>query len=207
MVPTRVVQSPEMATEVAGMLGYPVVLKGSAANLPHKTEHKLVHLGLNSADAVTKAYADLVTRMRELVPIGEPSDIVLQPMLRDGVELIVAIRNDPAFGSLVVVGLGGVFVELIKSVAVRLGPIDVEEARAMLGETRAGDLLAGFRGKGPHDFVAAAAAIVAISDFGVAAQGLIESLEINPLVVLEHGAFGVDVLVRRPEPARQNSLN
>jgi acyl-CoA synthetase (NDP forming) len=206
MVPTRVVQSPEMATEVAGALGYPVVMKGSAAKLPHKTEHNLVHLSLNSADAVTKAYVDLVTRMQELVPVDEPSDIVLQPMLRDGVELIVAIRNDPAFGSLVVVGLGGVFVELIKSVAVRLGPIDVEEARAMLGETRAGDLLAGFRGKGPHDFGAAAAAIAAISDFGVATQGLIESLEINPLVVLEHGAFGVDVLVRRPESARQNSL-
>jgi hypothetical protein len=140
--------------------------------------------------------------MRELLPHGEAGDIILQPMLRDGVELIVGIRNDPAFGSLVIVGLGGIFVELINSVAIRLGPIDVEEARAMLGETRASDLLTGFRGKGPYDLIAAAAAIAAISDFGVATQGLIESLEINPLIVLEQGAFGVDVLVRRSEPAR-----
>jgi acetate---CoA ligase (ADP-forming) len=202
MVSTRVVQSVEAAVEAAGELGYPVVLKGSAAHLPHKTEHKLVQLGLNSADAVTEAYADLVTTMRELVPLGEPGDIILQPMLRGGVELIVGIRNDPAFGSLVIVGLGGIFVELINSVAIRLGPIDVEEARAMLGETRASDLLTGFRGKGPYDLIAAAAAIAAISDFGVATQGLIESLEINPLIVLEQGAFGVDVLVRRSEPAR-----
>lgn len=207
MVPTRVVQSAEMAVEAAGALGYPVVLKGRAAHLPHKTEHKLVHLGLASPDAVRNAYAELVTRMGKLAPHGEPGDVILQPMLRDGVELIVGIRNDPAFGNLVVVGLGGVFVELIKSAAVRLGPIDVDEARAMLRETRAGELLAGFRGTGPHDVVAAAAAIAAIADFGLATEGLIESLEINPLVVLERGAFGVDVLVRRPEPVRQDSLN
>jgi hypothetical protein len=102
----------------------------------------------------------------------------------------------------VIVGLGGIFVELIDSVAVRLGPIDVEEARAMLGETRAGDVLAGFCGNGPYDVAAAAAAIAAISDFGAATEGLIESLEINPLIVLEQGAFGVDVLARRPERAR-----
>jgi succinyl-CoA synthetase beta subunit len=207
MVSTQVVQSAEMAVEAAGALGYPVVLKGRAAHLPHKSEHNLVHLGLASADAVTKAFAELVTRMRKLAPLGAPGDIILQPMLRDGVELIVGIRNDPAFGSLVVIGLGGIFVELIKSVAIRLGPIGVEDARAMLGETHASDLLAGFRGKGPYDLIAAATAIAAISDFGVATEGLIESLEINPLIVLEQGAFGVDVLVRRPELARQDSLN
>ena len=106
-----------------------------------------------------------------------------------------------------VVGLGGVFVELIQSAAVRLGPIDATEARAMLDETRAGDLLAGFRGKGPYDVVAAATAIAAISEFGAATEGLIESVEINPLVVLERGALGVDVLVRRPLPTRPDSLN
>jgi acetate---CoA ligase (ADP-forming) len=202
MLSTRIVRSVDAAAQAAGALGYPVVLKGSSAHLPHKTEHKLVHLGLSSPEAVKAAYADLATRLRDLVPGGEPGDIIVQPMLEGGVELIVGIRNDPAFGSLVIVGLGGIFVELIDSVAVRLGPIDLEQARAMLGETRAGDLLAGFRGRGPYDVAAAAAAIAAMSDFGAATEGLIESLEINPLVVLEQGAFGVDVLARRPERAR-----
>jgi len=202
MAATRIVRSADAAAEAARALGYPVVLKGSSAHLPHKTEHKLVHLGLGSADAVKAAYAYLADRMRDLVPGGDPCDIIVQPMLEGGVELIVGVRNDSAFGSLVIVGLGGVLVELIDSVAVRLGPIDAEEARAMLGETRAGELLAGFRGKGPCDVEAAAAAIAAISEFGAATEGLIESFEINPLIVLAQGAFGVDVLARRPERAQ-----
>ncbi len=207
MVSSREVGSSAEAVERAEEVGYPVVLKASAAGLPHKTEHELVRLGLGSAAAVTEAYADLANRMREVLACCEPGDIVLQPMLQGGVELIVGLRNDPAFGSLVIVGLGGIFVELIDSVAVRLGPIAVDEARAMLDETRAGELLKGFRGKGPYDADAAAAAIAAISNLGVAAMGLVESLEINPLIVLEQGAFGVDILARRLGLAPQHSLN
>ena len=196
MLPTLVVSSREMAVEVAAALGYPVVLKGRAPHLPHKTEHALVRLGVDSAAGVMKAYAELAASMRRLSPL-DPGDIIMQPMLSDGVELIVGVRNDAAFGTLVVVGLGGIFVELIKSAAVRLAPIDVDEARDMLGSTRAGDLLSGFRGRGPYDIAEAASAIAALSRFGVASQGVIESLEINPLIVMEHGVFGADLLFRR----------
>jgi acetate---CoA ligase (ADP-forming) len=199
MVPTRVVSSPEMAVEVAAALGYPVVLKGRAAHLPHKTEHALVRLGVDSATGVMKAYDELAASMHRLSPLS-PGDIIMQPMLRDGVELIVGVRNDAAFGTLVVVGLGGIFVELIDAAAVRLAPVDVDEARDMLASTRAGDVLSGFRGRGPYDIAAAAAAIAALSRFGVASQRVIESLEINPLIVLEHGVFGVDLLFRRSPP-------
>ena len=206
-VSTRVVRSSAQAVEGAEEVGYPVVLKATGVHLPHKTEHRLVRLGLDSATAVVEAYADLANRMREIRAPCEESSIVLQPMLQGGVELIIGFRNDPAFGTLVIVGLGGIFVELIDSVAVRLGPIVVDEARAMLDETRAGELLKGFRGKGPYDLDAAATAIAAISNFGAAAMGLVESLEINPLIVLERGAFGVDVLARQPGPAAQDSFN
>jgi acetyltransferase len=207
MVKSCVVHSAAEAVDTAEKIGFPVVLKASAAGIPHKTEHELVRLGIESEAALAVAYADVAARMSRLLPRGEPGEIVLQPMLRGGVELIIGIRNDPAFGTLVIVGLGGIFVELLDSVAVRLGPVDAADARALLRETHAGRLLAGFRGAGPFDLEAAAAAIVAISHFGVAARGLIESLEINPLIVLEQGAFGVDVLVRRPEQVLQDSLN
>ena len=95
MVSTQVVQSAEIAVAAAGALGYPVVLKGRAAHLPHKTEHHLVHLGLASADDVTKAYAVLATRMRQLAPAGSPGDIVLQPMLRDGSSSSSAFATTP----------------------------------------------------------------------------------------------------------------
>jgi acetate---CoA ligase (ADP-forming) len=205
MVATHIVHSPEMAAEAAAALGYPVVLKGRAAHLPHKTEHNLVRLSLGSSAAVMTAYCEIATALRELSPLGEPGDIILQPMLSGGVELIVGIRNDPAFGSLVIVGLGGIFVELIKSAAVRLGPVDSNEALDMLAATRARDLLVGFRGKGPYDIAAAAAAIAALSRIGVATRDVIESVEINPLIVLERGALGVDLLVRRSEPRQQAS--
>lgn len=198
MVASVVVRSVAAAIDAAARTGFPAVLKACAAGLPHKTEHGLVRLGLDSEEALAEAYADVETRMSRLVPRGGEGDIVLQPMLRGGVELIIGLRNDPAFGTLVVVGLGGVLVELINSVAVRLAPVSVEEAHLMLRETRAAALLSGFRGSGPYDLDAASAAIAAASRFGVAAAGLIESLEINPLIVLEKGAFGVDVLARGP---------
>jgi acyl-CoA synthetase (NDP forming) len=207
MVCSRVVRSPEEAVEGAAELGYPVVLKASSARVPHKTEHQLVRLGLGTAAAVRQAYAHLATRLTEALPGSQPGSIVLQPMLQGGVELIVGIRNDAAFGTLVIVGLGGAFVELIDSVAIRLAPVSVDEARAMLDETRAGELLSGFRGQPACDRDAAAAAIAALSTFGVATMGTVESLEINPLIVLDRGAFGVDVLARPPDLATEGFVN
>ncbi|HLX28038.1 MAG TPA: acetate--CoA ligase family protein [Casimicrobiaceae bacterium] len=197
MVQTHVVSSALHAIEIADAAGYPVVLKARAESLPHKTEHRLVFVDLDSRDAVRAAYDELDRRLQRLANADAQAEIILQPMLRDGVELIVGIRNDSAFGTIVVVGPGGVLVELVDSAAVRLGPIDDEEAHAMLGETKAAALLAGFRGHPAYDVDAAAAAIVALSRFACAMSRSIESIEINPLVVLEHGAFGVDVLVRR----------
>jgi hypothetical protein len=189
-----------MAVELAAALGYPVVLKGRAAHLPHKTEHGLVRLGLQSPDAVRHAYDELAATMRRLSPPGARAEIILQPMLGDGVELIAGIRQEAGFGTLVIVGIGGIFVELVKSSAVMLAPVGIEEASRMLANTRAGAILDGFRGKGPYDRAAAAAAIAALSQFGVATRGTIESLEINPLIVLKEGAWGVDLLFRRSTP-------
>src|SRR5262249_17922551 len=149
-----------------------VVLKGEAAHLPHKTEHGLVRLGLASAAEVGAAWAALEAKLRALSPNGESFAVVLQPMLEGGVELVIALRDEPGFGPIVVVGPGGVFVELIGEVAVRLAPVDAAEAAAMLRETRAGALLAGFRGQGPFDLEAAAAAIAALSRLGIAARGI-----------------------------------
>jgi acyl-CoA synthetase (NDP forming) len=197
MVPTHVVSSAAHAIEIADAAGYPVALKARAEHLPHKTEHGLVFIDLDCRDAVRAAYDELDRRLQRVAHGDANAEIILQPMLRGGVELIVGVRNDPAFGTIVVVGPGGVLVELVDSVAVRLGPVDEEEARAMLGETKAAALLAGFRGRPPHDVDAAAAAIAALSRFTCAMSQSIESIEINPLIVLERGAFGVDVLVRR----------
>jgi hypothetical protein len=123
-------------------------------------------------------------------------------MARPGIELILGIRNEPGFGSFVLVGVGGLLVEVMKEVSLRAGPIDLDEARAMLRETAAGTLLAGARGRGPYDSKAASAAIVALSRLGAATVGRLASIEINPLIVHETGATGVDLLIEPENPGK-----
>jgi len=155
-----------------------------------------VRLGLRDADAVRAAYGEIDAALGA----SATREIVVQPMLGEGVELIVAARSEPGFGTVVVVGLGGILVEFIKSVSVRLGPVDSAQARAMLEECRASEMLAGLRGKGPYDIAAAAAAIAALSRFAAAAGPYIGALEINPLIIGAKGAVGVDVLLTPPAP-------
>jgi len=120
----------------------------------------------------------------------------MQSQAGPGIEIIVGVRNHPGFGSLLVVGLGGTFVELLEETSVRLGPVDERTARDMLDEIRAGRLLRGYRGSGPFDIDAAATAIAALSRFGAATIDRLAALEINPLIVhaAGQGALGVDAL-------------
>jgi acetate---CoA ligase (ADP-forming) len=185
------VRSASEAVEAAEHLGYPVVLKASSSDVAHKTEKGLVRLGLGDAAAVRAAFGEITRAGRDL------ATLIVQPMLGPGIELIVGVRNDPAFGSLTVVGLGGVYVELLQDVAVRLGPVGADTAAAMLRQTRAARVLDGFRGAGPFDFAAAVQAIVAFSAFGAANHDMLAAAEVNPLIVLPrgHGAVAVDVLL------------
>jgi acetate---CoA ligase (ADP-forming) len=189
------------AVLAAEKLGFPVVLKGSAPGLAHKSDLGLVHAGLRDEATVRAAYEKVAAILDKQVADPGKREIYLQAMAKPGVELILGIRNEPGFGSFVIAGVGGVFVELIKQASIRLGPVDENEALIMLQETPAAKLLAGFRGKGPYDVGAVARAIAALSRLGAATVGTFASIEINPLIANENGAVGVDVLV---EPVRKN---
>jgi acetate---CoA ligase (ADP-forming) len=201
MVGAETVSSAGAAVAAADKLGYPVAMKGVAAHLPHKSDLGLVRLGLQGAGAVEAAFADLSRLLAEHACEGSPGEIVVQQMAESGVELIVGIRNEPNFGSFVIVGPGGVLVELANQASVRFGPIDANEARTMLFETAAGKLLQGARGKPACDIDAAAAAIAAFSRFGAAHAGQLSALEINPLIVSPSGAKGVDLLLDIRSPS------
>jgi len=195
MVRAQTVLDAASAIAAAEQFGYPVAMKAVAAHLPHKSDLGLVHLSLASARHVEAAHADLSKRLSEHARPGSPSEIVLQAMAPSGVELIVGIRNEPNFGSFVIVGPGGVLVELANQASVRLGPVDENEARAMLFETAAGKLLQGARGAPACDIDAAAAAIAAFSRLGAAQAARLSALEINPLIASPKGAWGVDLLL------------
>jgi acyl-CoA synthetase (NDP forming) len=205
MVPAELVTSAAEATAAAKHFGYPVVMKGVAAHLPHKSDLGLVRLRLESEQDVADAFRGITATLAKHAVPESPGEIVVQKMVRDGVELIVGIRNEEGFGSFVIVGPGGVLVEISNQVSVRLGPVDETEAKAMLNETAAGRLLAGVRGKPACDINAVAKAIAAFSRFGAARIGTLAALEINPLIVGEDGATGVDVLLD-PSPAAASEI-
>jgi acyl-CoA synthetase (NDP forming) len=196
MAEGRKVSSSAEAAQAATAIGMPVVMKGCAPDVLHKSEHGLVKLGLKTAGDAAAAFDELSGKLKA-VSRSPAAEIVVQPQAKSGVELIVGVRNHPGFGSLLVVGLGGTFVELLKESSGRLGPVDEATARAMLDETRAGRVLRGFRGAGPSDIDAAAKAIAAVSRFGVATIDSVAALEINPLIVhaAGQGATGVDILI------------
>lgn len=194
-VESRVVASAEEAVRHATEShGYPVVLKGVAPEIAHKTEFGLVKLGLANAESVTAAFESVSAALRVLAKNGT---IVIQPMLPSGVELLIAARRDPIFGPVVVAGVGGKLVELIADTALRVGVVSEAEAGEMLAETRIASLLDGYRDEITFDAPAARSAIAALSRLMAEAGPEVTAVEINPLIVLPKGkgAVAVDLLI------------
>jgi acetate---CoA ligase (ADP-forming) len=186
----RTVATAAEAVAAAAELGYPVVLK--ALGLLHKSDAGGVALDLRDAASLARAVNDMEQRL------APPAFSVEQMApLADGVELLVGARWDARFGPIALVGLGGVFTEILADVAVALAPVDEERARAMLGSLRAAPLLHGARGRPPLDVGAAAAALAALSRVA-AEHPELAAIEVNPLLVLPDGALGLDA---RLEPA------
>lgn len=195
MEAARHVRSADEALLAARDLGLPVALKLAAGDGGHKTEAGAVRLGLATDDAVCEA-------AEALLALVEGGELVVQRMVR-GVELMLGGRRDPQFGPVVSVGLGGTLVELLDDVALRLAPVDRAEAMAMLAETRAARLLAGWRGAPLADTEAVVDAIQHLSMLLAAYPEILE-IDVNPLIVLPRGqgARAVDarVFVERGTP-------
>ncbi|MGH7278687.1 MAG: acetate--CoA ligase family protein, partial [Candidatus Rokuibacteriota bacterium] len=192
-----VARSADDAVKAARSIGYPIVLKGIVADVAHKSEAGLVKLGLLSDDAVRRAAADLLDRGE-----GTPVMLLVQEMARPVAEILVGARIDAEFGPIVVVGAGGVMVELYRDVAIRLAPVTEAVALQMIGETRAASLLSGWRGRARGDLLATAGAVVALSRFIADFREEIAEVEINPLGVLEEGrgVTALDCLIVRARP-------
>jgi acyl-CoA synthetase (NDP forming) len=202
MVACEIAASAEAAVLASERLGFPVVMKGIAPHLPHKSEFGLVRQGLADAASVVAAYRALRATLLHHARKGVTGTIVVQTMAPEGVELILGATNQQGFGSFVLAGPGGVLVEISKRCSVRLGPVDTATARDMLHETAAATLLNGVRGRPRCDADAAAEIIAAFSHLAAAHADRYATLEINPLIVGSHGAVGVDLLI---EPHRTSS--
>jgi acyl-CoA synthetase (NDP forming) len=196
-LPQALAGDPDEAAREAHALGFPVALKAHGPTVVHKTELGAVELGLDTPDAVRAAAA----RMDAAIP--GIAGFLVQPMAEAGVELIVGVRRDATFGPVVVVGLGGVLVDLLRDSSIRLAPVDAGEARAMLAELRGGELLRGYRGRAPVDVDAVAGLVAAVSRLAAGEPGVVE-LDLNPVIAGPGGAVPVDVRVLWSDTPRRD---
>ncbi len=180
------VRTEEETAAAAEEIGFPVVLKIESADITHKTEVGGVALGLGDADAVRKAVAAMTERVLAARPDARIDGFTVQEMVTDAVEMIVGIKRDPTFGPTVLVGSGGILVEILADSALRVAPFDHAQAEAMVKELAGYSLLAGARGKPPADVDALVDALVKVSALAAACPE-IEELDINPLMVLPEG--------------------
>jgi acetyl coenzyme A synthetase (ADP forming)-like protein len=193
LVDQQIVPTPEEAGRAAGALGGAVALKAVAPAVVHKTEAGAVRLDLSGARATTAAAREMAER---LVASGQaPSGFVVQRMVPPGVEMIVGIVHDPQFGPVVACGAGGVLVELLGDVAVRLAPLTADDAERMVRELKSYPLLTGYRGAAPRDVAALEDVLLRVSALADDLPAIAE-LDCNPLVVQERGAVIVDARVR-----------
>lgn len=179
---------PVAAARAAEDLGWPVVLKAVAPSLVHKSDAGGVRLGLASRDAVEAAAREMIANVPDL------SGFLLQQQAPAGQELIVGCRRDPSFGPLVLVGLGGVWVEALQDVSLRLAPIDHDDAYAMLSELRGTVLLDGFRGQPAVDRDALADLLVRVSRLVNERPEIVE-MDLNPVIAGSGGVLAVDARV------------
>ncbi|MEZ5783814.1 MAG: acetate--CoA ligase family protein [Rhizobiaceae bacterium] len=177
----------EEAAEAARSIGFPVVMKVESPDLPHKTEAGGVRLGVGSEREARSAFHDIMRNGRAFAPNATIHGVVVQEMVSGGVEVLLGLARHEPFGLGMVVGVGGVLVELVAETAFELLPVDRTLALEMIGRTKLGKLLAGYRGAPAADIEALATMMVQLSDLACAYGDHIEAIDLNPVAVLPEG--------------------
>jgi acyl-CoA synthetase (NDP forming) len=181
----------EDASRMAAQIGFPLALKLVSPDITHKTDVGGVRLGLTSAAEVAEAARVMLERVRRERPQARVAGLLLQPMVPQAKELLLGVVRDPQFGPMVIVGFGGIYVEVLNDTAARLAPMSPAEARAMLDELRMAPVLRGVRGEPPVDLAALAETISRFASLAVDLPDLTE-VELNPLMVSPEGVVAVD---------------
>ena len=196
-VPERACADVAAAVAAAAEFGFPVVLKILSPDILHKSEIGGVLLDIGSEAAVREGYATLLARAAERAPGARIEGVLVARQIKGAVEMALGMLRDPVFGPVAMVGLGGIFIEVLKDVTFRRCPFDAVEAEAMIRSLKGFALLDGVRGRPRADVPALALALSNLSAFAVAAGEQLVSVDINPLLVLPEGegAFAADAVL------------
>lgn len=191
VIKERLARREEEALKAAREIGYPVVLKIVSPGIIHKTEAGGVILNINSEKELKEGYEKILKNARSYNPDAEIKGVLVQEMVKRAREVIVGLLRDAQFGSVIMFGLGGIFVEILKDTSFRVAPVTREEALKMIKEIKAYKILEGVRGEKASDVNAIADVIVKVSKLGIERSEILE-LDVNPLFVFERGALAGD---------------
>lgn len=201
----RLIQQPDEAVEIGDRLGWPIVVKIVSSDIPHKTEVGGVATKVTRQNAVAVA-TEMLQSVRQQCPTADIQGLLIAESISDGIEVIIGIQHDPVFGPVVVLGLGGVFVEVLEDVSLALAPFSETEANRMIDSTRVGMMLDGHRGAASADRAALVTLLLNASDFADRHRGFIQTMDLNPVVVRPDngGAIVLDALLITKEDSEQS---
>ena len=194
VVDTRLATSREEAVSTSQELGFPVVLKIASSDVVHKSDAGGVKLDLKTAKQVGKAYDDILKGIKKEYPQAKIDGVSVQKMARPGVEVIIGMSKDAQFGPVIMFGLGGILVEILKDVSFRIVPLVRRDAAEMVREIKGYPLLEGYRGQEPVDVSNLEELLLKVSDF-VEKNPDIGELDLNPVFAYKDGAVAVDARV------------
>ena len=199
-------QNAEEAVQQAKRLGYPVALKLQSPDIAHKTEAGAVRLSLRTDEQVAQAFKEVCANGKQYKPNAQVTGVLVTPMAPPGIELMAGVINDPDFGPMVMTGLGGIYVEVLKDVAMAPAPLTQATAKAMLQSLRGYRLLEGVRGQAPRDIDALAQLLVRLSHLAWDAREHLAEFDVNPIFVHEAGQ-GVTVVDALGIPKQVNQVS
>jgi acyl-CoA synthetase (NDP forming) len=191
VVETHLAKDKGEAVSISKRLGFPVVLKIASPNIIHKSDSGGVKLGLKNPDEVKKAYDEMLRNIRRQYPRAVLQGVTVQKMAEPGIEVIVGTSKDPQFGPIIMFGLGGILVEILKDVSFRIIPLDRRDALEMIQEIKGYPLLQGYRDKEPVKLSILVNLLLKISQL-IERNPEIEELELNPVFVYKDRLMAVD---------------
>ena len=194
VVETRLVKSRKEAIAVSKELGFPVVLKIASPDVIHKSDSGGVRLGVASAAQVSRAYGEILSAIKRKYPRAVIHGLTIQKMAPRGTEVIVGMSKDPQFGPVIMFGLGGILVELLKDVSFRIVPVTRRDAAEMVREIKGFPLLEGYRGQEPANLPALEELLVRLSQF-VEKSPEVKELDLNPVFAYRDKVVAVDARV------------
>jgi len=194
VIDTRLARTKKEAASLSWELGFPVVLKIVSPDVAHKSDVGGVKVGLSNTAQVLKAYTEIISNVRKTIPEARIEGISVQKMAQPGVEIIIGMNEDAQFGPVIMFGLGGIWVEVLKDVSFRVAPVTAWDAAEMVREIKGFALLQGYRGQEPVDVAFLEKLITRVSRF-IEKNPQIKELDINPLIAYGDGAIAVDARI------------